>query len=122
RRRQVRVRMTRAWPQKENCCDRLPVNRLLATPDAASQRPPQCSPGKKESREFGGHKRNKAVGHTGYTEQLPDSLDGKCNTALLVSNRTITTACFAGSCLEPHWVSAALSVDRYPRYFPSRVA
>src|SRR6185295_1837298 len=106
----------------ENYCDNLLVNRLPATPDATSRHPPQCSPGKKENLEFGGHRRNRAVGHTGYTEQLPDSLDGKCNTALMLSDRQLTTACFAGSCLEPQWVLAALFVDRCPRSFPSQVA
>ncbi len=61
---------------------------MLATPGVVTQRQQQCSPGRTGSRECDGHKRNTVAGHTGYTEQLPDSLDGKCNTTSLVQDRS----------------------------------
>src|ERR1044072_1378648 len=57
---------------------------MTATPDGAIQRRRQCNPDKKGTRECDDRKRNRVVVHTGYTEQLPDSLDDRCNTTSLV--------------------------------------
>ena len=91
----------------------------------ATRRRQQCNPGKTGSRESGGHMRNTAFAHTGYTGQLPGSLDDKCNTTLLFSTDHATKACSAGSCLERYFVWVTVSADyhhHYPGFVQKRVA
>src|SRR4030088_3199617 len=69
----------------ESCCDSSSATVTIATPVVTTQRRQRCSPDRTGSRECDDRKRNTVAVHTGYTEQLPDSLDGKCNTTSLVS-------------------------------------
>jgi hypothetical protein len=91
-------------------------------PAGATQLQQQCSPGRKGSRVFGGHKQNTGAAHTGYTGQRLGSSDDMRNTTFTnPSFFTLIKACSAGFCLDSHSVSVAAAADLHPGFVPRQV-